>query len=282
MEADKLKGILNELLAPNLLVFNICFVYIGMLLSQSVTLSITILVTIAFLSGRSAGIIANRYVGRDIDLSNPKKSGMYSLGIPKQNLLVMFAILFLVFAASAYALNRLSFMLTPLVLLLFFVDPKSKKYTNKRHYLVGIIESFDVLGGYIGAAGAIPTSVVVYLFAFSIIFIGGGFDILYSITHTQFDIKYKLKTVPSTIGINAALDLSLYSHIMAIAFLLAAAVLSGSYIIIAGAIGASALLLAQHHGINPHNDTDIRRRIALYNSTAALVMLSSFLVSTLV
>ncbi len=276
MEADKVIKAAKELLAPQFIIFNLCFVYIGMIFSFSVSAYSFALITVAFLSARSSGVIMNRLVGRNADLNNPKKAkSMVSLGIPKKYVALLFVIAASIFLASTYLLNRLSLILAPLVLLFFVIDPVSKLYTSKRHYVLGIIESFDVMGGYIGATGAFPPYPALYVLMLGIIFIGVGLDTMISLVHTDFDRKYGLKTFSSVKGTGTALRYSLYSHIVASALMVIFAALSGSVVIMAGAASAAAVLLYQHARLSMGSDIAIVRRVVGYNTAASAILLVS-------
>ena len=285
METDKLIRIVNELFVPQLLVFNLCFVYLGMLLAPAYAYSIrtAILLTIAFVAARSSGVLMNRYMGRAEDLSDEKKvRTMLSLKVPKRIVLLLFAVCAAIFILSAYLLNWLALLLVPIPLIFFVVDPIVKRHTSRRHYFLGLIESFDVMGGYIGAAAAFPSSDLVYLLMLTVIFIGGGFDIMISIRKAKFDKANELKTIASTKGVAAALNYSLYSHITASVLLIFFAIISGSYMVMVGSVVASIFLLAQHINVNPKDASGIMGRVAKYNTLAALSMLLSVLTAVLV
>lgn len=283
METDKLIRITKELFDLRFLVYNLCFVYIGMFLAQAYSIQIAVLITIAFVAARSAGILMNRYVGREEDLMNRSKvKTMPSLKVPKRTILMLFFACSAIFLLSAFLLNRLALILAPIPLIVFVIDPMTKRHTSKRHYVIGIIQSFDVIGGYIGASGAFPTSIPVYLLAFAILFIGNGLDILISVRKVKFDAKHKLKTIASTKGIHTALNYSIYSHINGSILLVLFAITTGSSIVIAGSIVASLFMLAQHIGIDPKNGADIVARVVKYNTLSALILFFSVFLSVAV
>ncbi len=280
MEENKIKRLLIELLAPQFMLFNLCFVYIGMLFAPSLTPLTILIITVAFISARSAGVLMNRYIGREQDLGNPKKaSRRVSLGIAKGTVLAFFVAAAAIFVACAYLLNSLSLYLTPIVLVLFVIDPVSKSYTNKRHVWLGAIESIDVMAGYIGAVGMFPTNLALYVLMMAILLVGIGLDSMISIVHAEFEKKQGMKTLASTMGVPKALEISLYSHIAAAALIVVFALLSGGIPILIGAILACAVLLLQHRGIRPYDDTDVVRRVALYNTLTSFILLISVAVS---
>lgn len=280
MEENKIKRLLIELLAPQFMIFNLCFVYIGMLFAPSLTPAVIALITIAFVSARSAGVIMNRYVGREQDMANPKKAGRrVSLKMQKRSVIALFAIFSSTFIVCAYLLNTLSLLLAPLVLALFVVDPVSKSYTNKRHFWLGTIESIDVMAGYIGATGAFPPIPAIYVLMIGIILVGVGLDSMISIVHADFDREHKLKSFASTLGVRKALDISLYSHIAAAALIMVFAIMAGGPVVLAGAVISSAVLLVQHINVNTTDDLSVVRRVALFNTLASFTLLVSVAIS---
>ena len=278
MESSKIIRIIRELFVPELLVFNLSFIYVGMLFAWPVSLRNAVLITIAFLSARGAALVMNRYIGRDFDLQNKKKADMASLAVPKNVLMAVFLGFCAVFISSAWLLNTLSLLLAPLLIALFILDPLLKRHTSHRHYSVGLVEGFDPMAGYIGAAGVIPVIPALYLLMLGIMFLGGGSDVLYTIKHAEFDRTHGLKTYPAKYGFKKAARLSSYSHAVSslLIFLFAAA--SNSYIIMLGAIAAVYLISRQHVNLMPE-DEGIMRRYALLNTAAALIMLVATAVS---
>jgi 4-hydroxybenzoate polyprenyltransferase len=272
----EVRRVLASLFVPWMIIYNISFVYIGMLLAPGAGLRAFVLITVAFMSARLAALIMNRYLGRELDLKNRKKlESDASLAVPKNVMLASFAILAAVFIFSAYMLNTLALALSPVVILLFIVDPKLKKHSASRHFSVGAIESIDVLAGYIGVAGAFPYSIGPYILVLGMIFIGSGFDILYSIIHMDFDRKHGLKTYPVRYGARNALRISAALHYLASAMILTFAILTGYVIVIIGAVASVVALMSQHVGIDPDDDIGVSRRINVYNAMLAAILLVS-------
>lgn len=281
MEKNKMIMLAKELLAPQFIIFNLCFLYIGVMLSPvHLSVATVVLVSAAFISARSAGVLINRYVGREGDLKNSKKvKRMVSLSVPKSTVLGLVIVTSAIFVGCAYLLNTLSLILTPVVLILLIADPMSKKYTNKRHYVLGVVESMDVFGGYIGASGLVPINPVLYILAIGVIFTGGGFDAIISIINRRYDVKNGLKTFASTVGVARALDYSMYSHVIASILFLSFAVMLKSPLIFAGALGASAVLMSEHSGVEVNDDAAIFDRVVKYNTAAAIALFSSVLIA---
>ncbi len=280
MEKDGIARVVGELFGFEFTVYNLSFVYVGMLLSGSSWEGKILLITVAFFSARSSAFLMNRYAGRDLDIKNLKKARMPSLGIPKGMILLMFLCFASIFLASAYLLNMLAFAMAPVVLLLFIVDPFLKRKTSHRHFSIGILESFDVAGGYIGAAGIFPTSLPLYILMASIIFIGAGFDIMYSVVHVDFDKANGLRTYPAKYGPISALRLSSYVHAAAGIAMLAFALCLHSYVITAAALVGVCILVMEHINIDHRNDRELLKRAMLYNTVIAVLLALAVFINT--
>ncbi len=282
MAKAEISRILASLFNPWLIIYNICFVYIGMLLAPNFGLFSFAFITIAFMAARLAALLMNKYLGREIDVKNKKKlESDPSLAVPKNLLLASFIILTAIFIFSAYMLNTLALLLSPLVILLFVVDPKLKKRSASRHFSVGTIESIDVLAGYIGVAGSFPYTAGPYILVLSMILVGSGFDILYSVIHMDFDKRHGLKTYPVKYGAKKAVRISSMLHYSASALILVFAVMSGYAVVIVGAVVAAVALMLQHVGLDVKNDASIAMRIKIYNALFAAILLVSIAIARL-
>ncbi len=275
MGAHETLRVLQELLVFQHTIFDLSFVYIGMLLAGVPEARVFLLITIAFFSARFSAMLMNRYVGREYDLLNKGKRHMQSLSLSKGLILIAFLASALVFIFSAYLLNSLAFMLSPLVLLLFVIDPVSKRKTKQRHFLIGLMMGLGVFGGYIGNAGLFPTTVQPYLLLFSILFVGAGFDMAYSIAYMAFDKAHGLRTYPAFYGADRSLRYSLYAHSFASLLIILFGISTHSYAVAIASLIAALLLLLEHHGVDSRNPGRIAGRFILYNASTAILLLAS-------
>lgn len=271
---------LQEMLVLQHTIFDLSFVYIGMLFAGIPTLYKLILITIAFFAARFSALLMNRYVGRPFDIKNRKKKKMHSLRIPRHSILLAFAFSAVIFVISAYLLNFLALALSPLVLALFLIDPISKRHTKQRHFIVGLMMGIGVLGGYIGNAGAFPMQSAPYLLVISILFIGGGFDMVYSVAYTDFDKGHGLYTYASDYGPRKAMRYSLYSHIFAAAFLVLFGISTFSYPVILASALSAIMLLIEHMHINYKDAEKATARFIQYHAFCAILLLLSVAIST--
>lgn len=282
METGGALRIVKELFVPEMTIFNISFLYIGVFFANYVTLGKFVLITIAFISARASGLLMNRYIGREYDLKNEKKiKRMASLVVSRNNILVMFFVFAIIFIITTYFLNFLSFALSFLVLALFVIDPILKRYTRERHFSIGLIESFSLMGGYIGARGAIPNAFGIYVLMLGIIFIGSGFDMIVSIIHTKFDRTHRLQTYSSNYGITNTLKWSLAYHLMASFLIIIFALTTKSYIILIGSFVAVIVLVYEHIDINYKtiHSKNLFSRAVTYNSIIGTILLFTIILS---
>ena len=278
MAENKRLTILEELFAFEHTTFDISLVYIGMLFAASIsslTLYKIILITVAFFAARAAAMIMNRYAGRENDLLDANKRRRASMGISKDILLDCFCIFAAVLVLSSYLLNLLAFSLTPILLAWFIIDPMLKPHTEHRHYNIGMMMGFGIFAGYIGALGRLPLALPLWLLFIAVILIGGGSDIIYTVSHMDFDRNHGLKTYASKHGAETALRYSLYSHILAALFLVLFGIASRSVIILIGTILASGVLLLEHRKTNYDKKTFRVYGIAHYKGYVGLILLAS-------
>ncbi len=249
MEAAKTVKVAQELFTFEHTVTDLSMVYVGALFSARVSAYAFLLITAAFLSARGAGMLLNRYAGREFDVINKKKRGMQSLLISQNAVLYSAIVLSSVFVTSAYLLNTLSFALSFLLIALFLIDPHLKKYTHHRHFSVGSIIGLGVLGGYIGATGNFPSTVPLYFITAAAVLLVTSADIIYTIRHSDFDKKHGLKTYVVSYGEKKARINSRYLNIFASILILIFGITSNSLTIFAGTSIAMLVLIASTEAV---------------------------------
>jgi 4-hydroxybenzoate polyprenyltransferase len=236
---------ISDMLKLKYTIFSLFFIYIGMLLATVPTLMQFILLNIAAVSARASGMSANRYIGYNYDKKNPKKKTWSSVRLFKRNEILFLFILFsFIFVLSTFFLNLLAFILSPLVILLFIIEPKIKEYTQHRHLIMGLINGLGIFGGYIAIAGIIPHFWSIFILWLGYGFMLGGSDIIYSMNYIEYDKKNKLKTYPVVYGKKRADLYSVYFHIISfLLFLMFGIIINSIFIIIAVLVSGFVLAL---------------------------------------
>ncbi len=202
-------------------VFDLPFAYMGMLLYGKFSILTVILITIAAVSARTAGMVINRIEDYDLDRRNPRTSSreLVTGKISFYEAYSLFIISSIIFEISALFLNILSGILAPILLLLFYIYPKTKKIPFISHIFLGFIIGVISIAGYIGSSGEIPRDMDVYYLALFLTFWIGGFDIIYQNQDREFDQGVGIKSIPVIFRGNIVQPLAIFYSI-SLAFLL--------------------------------------------------------------
>ena len=179
-------------------VFDLPFAYTGMILYGRFTFITFILITVAGVSARGAGMVINRVEDYDLDRINPRtmKRELVTGEIGFREAYAIILVSSIIFELSAIMLNTLSGLLAPILLFLFYIYPKTKKIPFISHLFLGFTIGVIAIAGYIGASGKIPYLPDVYYMAIFLTFWIGGFDIIYQNQDRLFDEKVGIKSIP--------------------------------------------------------------------------------------
>ena len=184
-------------------IFALPFAYIGMLLAiQDIpSLDKFIWITLAMVSARTVGMIANRIIDRNIDSKNPRAAqrhlpqGILSVA----DLLIPGILASLIFIACAYMLNTLALILAPLALLYLIAYPLTKRFTWAANLLLGWALAIAPSAAWIGMVGKLDWQPV--LLSASVALWAGSFDIIYHSQDVAFQKRENLHSVATRFGI---------------------------------------------------------------------------------
>ncbi|MCL5680998.1 MAG: putative 4-hydroxybenzoate polyprenyltransferase [Candidatus Thermoplasmatota archaeon] len=178
--------------------FDLPFAYMGVLLAGVFSVKVLILVGIAGISARTSGMIINRLMDLPLDRINPRTAeralvtGKISLREAKAALVASSSI----FVIVAFSINTLAGILSPIVILFFYLYPLTKKIHAISHYVLGFSIGLIVLAGYVAGKDAFPGSVRPYLLMIFVSLWISAFDILYQNSDYLFDTSMGMKTIP--------------------------------------------------------------------------------------
>ncbi|MBK8955159.1 MAG: UbiA family prenyltransferase [Saprospiraceae bacterium] len=208
-------------------------------------------VLLCMITARNAAMAFNRWADRDIDALNPRtQSREIPAGlISAKNALLFVALNALVFIISAYQINLVCFILSPLALIIVLGYSYTKRYFWLCHLFLGLGLALAPLGAFLAVRGSfelLPT-----LYAIAVVAWVAGFDIIYALQDVEFDQSHQLKSIPAQFGIQTALWISSGLHfICAICIFYATWLLHRDYGLNDGIyIGSTAfvmLLISQH------------------------------------
>ena len=203
-------------------VFAMPFALVGLLFASArVPMSGRVIgwVLVAFTAARFAAMGFNRIVDRDMDAVNPRTAnrelprGILSLGQAKASVIVAS----LLFVYASYQLNPLCALLSPVALLWVLTYSYTKRFTRWSHLWLGLGLSIAPVGGYLAVTGAWSEPWwQLGAFAMVVVTWSAGFDMLYALQDAEFDRMNGLHSIPSAIGVPAAIRLARALHVVSV------------------------------------------------------------------
>jgi|Deesub1362A_J573_1020465.scaffolds.fasta_scaffold00008_77 4-hydroxybenzoate polyprenyltransferase len=235
--------------------FSLPFAYAGALLSGIPTIADIILICLAVLGLRTAGMAYNNIADIDIDSQNPRTMNrplVRGVVSPREAwmIVVIGSILYFI---SAALLNFYAFLLSPLLWMVIMTYPHAKRWHSFPHLHLGLSLGMVVFGGAVAVIGKSASSIVLvlesvpYVYILAVALWVSGFDILYSIMDIEFDRAMGLGSVPAVYGVDKARIIALAMHLMSISFLVLGYVIYGLGLIgLLTTLLASSLMIYQH------------------------------------
>ena len=222
-------------------------------------------VVVAMVSARSAAMGFNRLVDARMDALNPRTAMREiptgALGRREATLFV--AVSSAIFVFSAFQLNWLCGMLSPVALLIVFWYSLAKRYTSYTQAFLGLAMAVAPVGGWLAAGGPI-TAPEPWLLGLAIGLWVGGFDILYACQDVDFDRGHGLKSIPVRFGVARSLAISRVMHVATIAAMTALGVLVPlGPIYFAGVAMVAALLFYEQSLVSEHDLSQVKRAFDL-------------------
>src|SRR5512140_956601 len=176
-------------------------------------------IIIAMVAARSAAMSFNRIADAQIDAANPRTA---MRALPAGLLSVRFALLFTavacaVFVLAAWQLNPLCFKLSPLALAILFFYSYTKRFTSLSHLVLGFSLGIAPAAAWIAVRGALDWPIL--LLTGAVMLWTAGFDIIYACQDIGFYRRGGLFSIPSRMGVGAALRLSSLFHVVMLGLL---------------------------------------------------------------
>ena len=231
-------------------------------------------ILVAMVSARSAAMAFNRWADADLDAANPRTR---MRAIPAGQLSKNFALGFTVTAAAvfvvaAWQLNRLTLLLSPVVLIVLLGYSYMKRFTRWSHLVLGLALGLAPAAAWIAVRGSLDPRILVLSAAVTLWV--GGFDVLYACQDFEHDRAVGLYSLPQSMGITSAFWAARLMHVAMLGLLAWLAVLFHFRVVGWIGAGAVALLLAYEHSIV--SPRDLRRLNAAFftmNGVIATVFL---------
>ncbi|RPI21815.1 MAG: 4-hydroxybenzoate octaprenyltransferase [Acidobacteria bacterium] len=179
----------------------------------------TLWIIVAMFAARSAAMGFNRLVDADLDSRNPRTSNR---ALPRGLLTRSFVLAFVVLASvlfffSAWMLNRLALLLSPLALFIILAYSYTKRFTSLSHLLLGLSLGIAPVGGWVAVRATLDGEP--FYLAAAVIFWVAGFDIIYACQDVEFDRSAGLYSIPSRLGVRRSLQISAAFHVLMVVLL---------------------------------------------------------------
>ncbi len=211
-------------------------------------------IILAMVGARSGAMGLNRIIDREIDKLNPRTKGRE---IPTGKIKIFEASIFTIISFalmifSAYQLNYLCLILSPLAIAIMFLYSYTKRFTWFSHFVLGLAISGAPIGAWIAVRGTFDIEIIPL--AIGVIFWLAGFDILYALQDIDFDRKFGLYSIPQRFGIKKSLFLSkLFHTITVMMFIMTGVVFNLGTFYWIGILIVIALLVYEHSLIKPND-----------------------------
>lgn len=231
-----------------------------------------ILIVLCMVFARNAAMAFNRFVDRHIDLLNPRtKSRELPAQIIKPNAVILFIIINVVlFMATAFFINKMTFILAPLALFIVMGYSYTKRFTLLSHFVLGLSLAIAPIGAYIAMTESIDLPVL--FMGAAVLFWVSGFDILYALQDITFDKSYNLKSIPVRFGFDTARLIAATTHIVSTTFIVLSGLsLAAGYVFWFGAAIFIFFLSYQHIAVYRHGLEKINLVFFTFNGVASAI-----------
>lgn len=229
-------------------------------------------VILCMVLARNSAMGFNRYLDRDIDALNPRtqQRDIPAGHISPRQALIFVCINCLLFIAVTWFINPLCFYLSPVALFVVLFYSFTKRFTALCHLVLGLGLALAPIGAYIAVTGQFAWIPVFY--SLTVLFWVSGFDIIYALQDEDFDRKHNLHSIPASLGITGALNLSVLLHILsAICVTLPVLFQSFGWLYYLGLIFFYFMLIYQHLLVKPTDLSKVNRAFATTNGFASVV-----------
>jgi 4-hydroxybenzoate polyprenyltransferase len=223
---------------------------------------------------RSGGMAFNRWADAELDAANPRTkmraipAGQLSRSFVGWFTLVACAL----FIASAAQLNRLTELLSPVVIAVLLLYSYTKRFTRWSHLVLGLALGIAPSAAWIAIRGSLDARIVVLTLI--VLCWVGGFDMLYSCQDAEHDREVGLNSIPATFGISGAFWIARFLHLVMLGLSAWLIHLFGLGVIAWIGIAIVAALLAYEHAIV--SPTDLSRMNAAFFTMNGVISIVFF------
>ena len=178
---------------------------------------ILLLVLACMVFARTAAMLFNRIVDWSLDQRNPRTASRHLL-LSKPPAVVGLIVSSAGFIFSAAVINRLTFLLSPLALVIVFFYSVTKRFTSATHFFLGVALGIAPIGAWIAQTGRVDSAPLIL--AAGVTCWVAGFDLIYATQDYEFDRQERLYSLVVALGVPASLRTAQLLHAVALAALI--------------------------------------------------------------
>jgi len=175
-----------------------------------------LLVLVCMVSARTAAMLFNRFVDWSLDQRNPRTASRYLL-LSKPAIGALLVLSSALFLAAAAAINRLTFVLSPIALAIVFFFSLTKRFTAATHFFLGLALAISPIGAWIAQRGELDLAPIVL--AIGVICWVAGFDLIYATQDFEFERREGIRSLVVTMGIARTLWVAQLLHVLMLTML---------------------------------------------------------------
>jgi 4-hydroxybenzoate polyprenyltransferase len=241
---------------------------------------VVLLVLVCMVAARTAAMLFNRLVDWSLDQRNPRTASRHLL-VSKGAAVVLLIASSALFLAAAGAINRLTFLLSPLALAIVFFYSLTKRFTAATHFFLGLALAISPIGAWIAQRGDVDLPP--FVLAIGVICWVAGFDLIYAIQDFEFDRREGIHSLVVKMGIPRTLHIAQVLHAIMLVALVAFGITArlGTIYFYAMPIVAAALVY-EHRSARSLDVIGINRAFFQTNAFVSAVFLAAVCLDRLV
>lgn len=178
----------------------------------------------------------------------------------------------LVFLVATAAINRLTFLLSPMALVIVFLYSLTKRFTAGTHFFLGLALAISPIGAWIAQRGDVDLAP--FVLAIGVICWVAGFDLIYATQDFEFDRREGVRSLVVKLGIPRSLQLAQLLHVAMLGTLVAFGLVAklGPIYFTAMAL-VTAALLYEHRSARALDVVGINRAFFQSNAFVSAIFL---------
>jgi 4-hydroxybenzoate polyprenyltransferase len=214
-----------------------------------------LLVTVAMVAARTFAMAANRVIDRELDARNPRTATreLVTGALPVRTAVAGMAVSLAVFLASAALLDPLCLALAPVALVPLTLYPYAKRVTWLCHYVLGLAQAIAPVGAWVAVTKTTSGWLPAIWLGLAVGTWIAAFDLIYACQDIDSDRREGVHSLPARFGAKTALAVSIATHVVTVALLVAFGISAGRGAIWYAGVALTAAALAYEHALSRVN-----------------------------